>query len=100
MPWATWPKCATATQKASWAAAQELLVGYSFARATTRAGDAPMNRHIKKWLIGMVVGTTGTLLVWSGYRATGLFLLWIGWGIAAYGIGGGLLERIRQSRKK
>lgn len=59
-----------------------------------------MNKHLKKWLIGLTVGTMGTVLVWSGYRGLGALLAWIGAGIAVYGIGGGLLERIRQSRKK
>jgi hypothetical protein len=59
-----------------------------------------MNRHLKRWLIGFLMGMTGVALAWSGYRAAGFVLGWIGWGIAAYGIGGGLLERIKESRKK
>jgi len=59
-----------------------------------------MDKHLRKAVIGLVVGTTGTIFAWSGYRGLGILLGLIGWGIMAYGINGGILEMIEQRRNK
>jgi hypothetical protein len=91
---------ALAAQEASWGVVSGRQAGCRYVRVTTCAGDAQMNRYLKRWLIGFLVAGAGVALAWSGYRVTGVLLGWIGSGIAAYGIGGGLIERIRQTRKR
>lgn len=72
--------------------------GRSLAEALGMASQAIMSTHIKRWLVGFVIGMTGMALAWSGYKPIGLIFGWVGWGIAAYGLGGGIIERVRQAK--
>ena len=59
-----------------------------------------MNHNLKRWLIGFLMGLAGVMLAWSGYRGVGLLLVWLGGGIAAYGVVGGILASNKAAKKK
>lgn len=75
-------------------------VAFSFAKPPTSAGETQMNKHHLRAITGLIMATMASALIWSGYRTLGFVLGCIAIGICFYGVGGGILTLVKESRRE